>query len=136
MFFLDDCHAVCDCNHINVYTESSNAYGHAPQIFGMYEKSSENINGHFHYVSYNYNGTYGIWFCNTFPSWIIGLVEEKGQCKGYAYMKSNESCLLCLPNWGWRLFEGKSFLHKSRWVSYKKAKTLKIKCLKSSGKIV
>ena len=103
-------------------------YHFAPEIIGTYVLSNVKVNGRDYFTSTEFDGRYGIWYCSVFDSWIIGLSEEKGQCKGYAHIIRSEKCLECLPSWGWRLYTGTS------WVSLKKSTRFMVKCLSKEGK--
>ena len=99
-----------------------------PNIFGTYKKSPEKVNGYNHFISDDPSDQYAIWYCVVMSSWIIGHDVEKGDCKGFAHFIKNESCLECLPIWGWRLYYG------NKWMSFKNPHNLMIECL-SNGKL-
>ena len=84
---VDDCSNECECDRIQVYNETTKPYKYAPDIFGSYKKSSGLVNGYSNYISEEFNGQYGIWFCSSLESWIIGLSKEKGECRGYGHLE-------------------------------------------------
>ena len=108
---------------IKVYNESTASYKHAPKIFGTYGKSSEKVNGYSYFTSDDFNGQYAIWYCIAKYSWVIGRSQDKGECKGYAHFIKDETCLECLPSWGWRIYHG------TKWVIFKEENKMMISCL-------
>ena len=65
-------------------------YHFAPQIFGLYSKKAQTVNGRSFYASEDYKGKYGIWWGRT--AWWIGFSRMKGQLKGFAYDSTCDYC--------------------------------------------
>ena len=79
------------------------------------------LNGRNHYVSEDHYGVYSIWYCG--KKWMIGPTEEKNQqCQGYAYIKTNSTCLPCTSDFGWRVLQ-----IASKWELLVKG-SMKVKC--------
>ena len=108
---MDQCKKDCDCRRISVQFQVETSV----DIFGTYKRMDGHVNNHYHYESEAQESSHGIWFCERYGQWIIGLIEEKGSCQGYAYTNSTSDCFLCNYGFGWRFFEYGTIVNN--WVS-------------------
>ena len=89
----------CDCKRISVQFQVKTTLG----ISGIYKRMDDYLNDHSYYESQDQKSSHGIWFCDKYDQWIIGLMVEKGSCQGYAYTNSTSDCFPCHNGFGWRL---------------------------------
>ena len=83
------------CETIEIfYTTLTQEYTHT-RLYGFYEKQSYPINGRSWYQS-----QFGrsIWW-DGYDDWFVGKNVKVGKSKGYAYVKTNETCLPNNGNW-------------------------------------
>ena len=102
MYYLltaNQCQKQCDCRRISVQFQVTTTLG----ISGIYKRMDDYLNDHFYYESQDQKGSHGIWFCDKYDQWIIGLMAEKGSCQGYAYTNSTSDCFPCHNGFGWRI---------------------------------
>lgn len=107
----------CNCSTILVqYYNSQKENSYAPKIFGYYVSMKEMVNEHLYYESQSPRGQFAIWFCEKNQQWFLGVTEEKGLCKGYAYINSTSDCFLCNGPIGWRILDNKWSLAKPQTI--------------------
>ena len=82
-------------------------YDYQPQIFGLYSRQVEKVNGRSFYISdfkdYKDEGYYGISWCG--DSWWIQYKSWKGQCIGFGYdvKLQNTACPQIIQGYTWWL---------------------------------
>ena len=103
-------------------------YDYQPQIFGLYSKKSQKVNGHSFYTSEDYKGKYGIWWGRT--AWWIGSSREKGKLRGFSYdsKRMNTACPQVIHGQNWLIWNGSIWKHAG--------KGLTIRCVKNESKFV
>ena len=97
----------CACPMVEVYygTDTQD-YGHFPEIFGIFTKSTKFINDRRYYKSIIRNGKYGIWWDGS--KWRIGYSKSKGLKIGFGRIEKDTSCLPNITGWDWKLYYGSS----------------------------
>ena len=77
------------------YGTEKNEYTREPEIFGIYKKQIELVNGRIYYEK----DYFGIWYDG--DSWMIGSASCKGQDEGYADINMDIPFPDSTTNWNW-----------------------------------
>ena len=119
----------CACPRIEVYSQSGEK--DHPDLYGIYSRRAEKVNGRTFYTSDSYGGRFGIWWTqdDTYPTyqWEIGYSSDASKDKGWAINLQDVDCPQNLKRFSWLVYIDKN--QQWRRVGY----SLGIRCLSDDG---
>ena len=93
----------CLDSKIRIYSENGLQDISGYQIFGVYERQSDIVNGRRYLMKTT--SDYGIWWaCGN--RWCIGSLQFKGHCYCIAVKYMDHRCLTISDDWSWFTYNG------------------------------